>query len=105
MTRWLYHLVEEKDDVGDPYAPYSLGDEGFIHCSFLSDVAESARLYFPPSAKLRVLQIDPRLLEARIEVVDTPRGPMPHVHGAIPRRAVVKVLSLADLGAASDEIG
>jgi uncharacterized protein (DUF952 family) len=105
MNRWLYHLVEAARDVGDPYAPYSLKDEGFVHCSFLPDVAVSARLYFPPSAAMHVLQIDPRLLTARIDVVDTPRGQMPHVHGAIPRSAVVATLELSQLDAAPDELG
>lgn len=104
MNRWLYHLVEAARDIGDPYEPYSLGDEGFVHCSFLPDVAVSARLYFPPHATMRVLQIDPRLLTARVDVAETPRGPMPHVHGAIPRSAIVAVRTLEQLDDAPDEL-
>ncbi|MGZ3443183.1 MAG: DUF952 domain-containing protein, partial [Polyangia bacterium] len=75
---------------------------GYIHCSFRDAAAESARLYFAADARLRVLQIDPRLVRCEVRVVDTPRGPMPHVHGAIPRAAIVRELTIAQLSAAPD---
>ena len=78
--------------------------DGYIHCSFRDAAADSARLYFPAGARLRVLQIDPRCVRCEVRVVDTPRGPMPHVHGAIPRAAIVRELSLDQLGDAPDEI-
>jgi uncharacterized protein (DUF952 family) len=102
--RWLYHLVPVRDDVGDPYAPPSLESERFIHCSYRPAVAESARLYFEPGVELRVLRIDPRKLQAEVRVAETPRGPMPHVHGAIPRAAIVETLVLDALAAAPDEL-
>jgi uncharacterized protein (DUF952 family) len=102
--RWLYHVVLVSEDHGDPYAPPSLAKEGFIHCSYRPSAAESARLYFPPGAALRVLQIDPRRLQIPVDEAPTPRGPMPHVHGAIPRDAVAAVLRLDELAAAPDEI-
>jgi len=85
--RWLYHVVRA-EEVGwgkdGRYAPRSLETEGFVHASFKELVAESARLYFPPDARLRVLAIDPRRLDVPVELADTPRGPMPHIHGSIP---------------------
>jgi hypothetical protein len=39
-----------------------------------------------------------------VRVVDTPRGPMPHVHGAIPRAAIVRELSLDQVADAPDEV-
>jgi uncharacterized protein (DUF952 family) len=102
--RWLYHLVLRDDDRGDPYAPPSLSTEGFIHCSFRPAVVESARLYFPPGAALRVLQIDPRRLDVPVEIADTPRGPMPHVMGPLPRAAVAATLELAQLEDAPDDL-
>ena len=102
--RWLYHLVRVADDMGDPYAPASLRDEGFVHCSYLPSVAESARLYFAPEDELRVLRIDPRLVGVELRVVDTPRGPMPHLHGAIARAAIVETLSVEALAAAPDQV-
>ena len=92
--RKLYHLVRVEDDVGDPYAPASLAHEGFVHCSYREALDESARLYFPSEARLRVLEIDAERLAAlgiEVRVARTPRGPMPHVHGAIPRAAIVSV--------------
>lgn len=84
--------------------PASLAREGFVHCSFRDAVAESARRYFPAGVALAVLQIDPRRLDCPLEVADTPRGPMPHVRGAIPGTAIARVWPLADLDAAPDTL-
>jgi uncharacterized protein (DUF952 family) len=100
--RWLYHLISGDAPLGDPYAPPSLAKEGFIHCSYRDAVAESARLYFPAGADLRVLQIDPTRVAAPIEEAATPRGPMPHIHGALPRHAIVATLTLDALAGAPD---
>jgi uncharacterized protein (DUF924 family)/uncharacterized protein (DUF952 family) len=109
VTRWLYHLVTADDDRGDPYTPASLAREGFIHCSYQPDVAETARLYFPAGIAPRVLQIDPRRLGAGAGVtlaeVPTPRGPMPHLHGPLPRSAVVATLPLEAVASAPDHLG
>src|SRR5947208_2172501 len=56
-----------------------------------------ARLYFAAGAQLGVMQIDPRRLGCDVRVAATPRGPMPHVHGAIPRAAIVRTFTI-DLG-------
>jgi putative intracellular protease/amidase/uncharacterized protein (DUF952 family) len=88
--RWLFHVARAEDvswGKDGRYAPASLGTEGFIHASYKDAVAESARLYFPADAKLLVLAIDPRRLDVRVEIAETPRGPMPHVHGSIPSDA------------------
>jgi uncharacterized protein (DUF952 family) len=96
MHRWLYHaLVREDWERGaDPYAPASFAREGFVHASFRDAVAESARLYLPADKARAVLRIDPRELGVAIEIAETPRGPMPHVVGAIRRDAVVEVIDL-----------
>src|SRR4051812_3694088 len=91
--RWLFHLVRPEDlswGSDGRYAPPSLGTEGFIHASYKDAVHESASLYFKADelSRLRVLAIDPRRLDAPIEIAETPRGPMPHVHGPIPVDAV-----------------
>jgi len=91
--RWLFHLVRAEDlgwGSDGRYAPASLARERFIHASYKDRVEESARLYFEADElpALRVLAIDPRRLDVPVEVADTPRGPMPHVHGSIPVDAV-----------------
>jgi putative intracellular protease/amidase len=102
-ARWLYHLTEAPPDPGRPYAPASLAREGFVHASFRDTVVESARLYFPKDARLEVLCIDPRRIDPRgLEIAQTPRGAMPHVHAAIPADAIVRVLPLATFVAEGD---
>ena len=104
MNRWLYHVVRVEEDHGDPYTPRSLAAEGFVHCSFQPDAAESARRYFPPDARIHVLRIDPRPLGGVVVIADTPRGPMPHVHAPVPRSAIVQTLEVDELDLAPDEI-
>jgi glutathione S-transferase len=100
--RWLYHIVPVGDAVGVRYAPRSLATEGFVHASYRDAVTESARMHFPAGAALRVLQIDPRRLDAPVEEAATPRGPMPHILGAVPAEAIAAVLPLEAIAAAPD---
>ena len=95
--RWLYHVYEAAVSIDDPYAPASLAQEGFVHCSYRDAVLASARLYFAAGARLGVMQIDPRRLGCDVRVAATPRGSMPHVHGAVPRAAIVRTFTI-DLG-------
>jgi cyclohexyl-isocyanide hydratase len=103
--RWLYHI---RAASGSPlpavYAPDSLASEGFIHASFRGDVRESARLYFPAGAALTALRIDPRRLDARVEIAATPRGPMPHIHGAVPLDAIAEELPIEAIEGAPDRV-
>lgn len=93
----IFHvaLADELHWANDHYAARSLTTEGFIHASYREKVLESARLYFPANADLRILEIDPTGLDVR--VVETPRGPMPHIHGAIPRASVVRIVRPEEL--------
>ena len=95
-TRWLYHalLREDWERVGESYAPPSLAREGFVHASYRDVVEASARLYVAPKGACVIVRIDPGGVGARVEDADTPRGPMPHVFGAIPRAAIVEVVAL-----------
>jgi uncharacterized protein (DUF952 family) len=106
--RWLYHalLHVEWERVDAVYAPESLAREGFVHTSHRDSVAESARLYVASKGPCVVLRIDPRRVPSRIEVASTPRGPMPHVLGPIPRDAIVEAIPLQawDEGSAPDAL-
>lgn len=103
--RWLYHIrLADGSPLPALYAPDSLAREGFLHASFQGDVLESARLHFPADRALTVLRIDPRRLDARVEIAATPRGPMPHLHGAVPRDAIAEELSLAAIAGAPDRV-
>jgi cyclohexyl-isocyanide hydratase len=104
--RWLFHVLRA-DEVGwgtdGRYRPWSLQRDGFIHASYREAVLDSARLYFSePARDLRVLAIDPRRLDVPVEIVATPRGPMPHIRGAIPCDAV-RVLGLDAILSHPDE--
>lgn len=106
--RWLFHVVpsHELEFNGEQrYAPPSLESEGFIHASYQEAVRESARLYFSdlPADGLRVLAIDPRRLDVPVKIAETPRGPMPHVHGAVPCDAV-RVLDFDELDRHPDRV-
>ena len=104
--RWLFHVAERGQVApmaGGQYAPASLAREGFVHGSYRDAVAESARLYFPVGAALALFAVDPRRLDVPVEVVATPRGPMPHVHGAIPADAM-RELAWAELAAHDDQV-
>ncbi len=102
--RWIYHLTFADTPVPARYAPASLAAEGFVHGSYRDAVRESARLYFPADRALALWQIDPRRLDVPVVVAATPRGPMPHIHGAIPAEAVRAVLPLDAIDAAPDEV-
>ncbi|MEZ4294909.1 MAG: DUF952 domain-containing protein [Polyangiaceae bacterium] len=102
--RWLYHIVPLGTEIGARYSPPSIILEGFVHCSFRDEVRESALLYFPRDIELQVLRIDPRRLDARVELAPSPRGPMPHIHGAVPSDAIVEVRSLESMDGAPDRV-
>ncbi|MEZ4262280.1 MAG: GNAT family N-acetyltransferase [Polyangiaceae bacterium] len=108
MKRWLFHVVRTADlhfDDAGFYRPASLAGEGFVHVSYRDAVDASARLYFDgvPAEQLRVLVIDPRRLAAPLRVEDTPRGPMPHVVGPIPREATYDI-ALGAVGEQPDAV-
>ena len=99
--RWLFHVCREADlswGKDGRYTPSSFDKDGFVHASFKDAVKESARLYFPPDEKLRVLKIDPRRVDVPVLVEETPRGPMPHIYGSIPSDAI----KIGDLDAVDD---
>lgn len=104
--RWLYHIAMRADlrPGWSEHAPSSLATEGFVHTSYLTEVSESARLYYGPGEDLVVLQIDPRRVGAVVREAATPRGPMPHVLGPIARSAVANELTLAALNDAPDRV-
>lgn len=111
--RWLFHILRTDDvpswlsagasTTGQRYAPASLAREGFIHASYRDAVRESARLYFPAGVALSVLVVDPRRLDVPVVVADTPRGPMPHIHGSIPSEAI-RLVSLAEVDEHADDL-
>lgn len=81
---------------GGVYAPASLTDVGFVHCSDFGTVQFPADRVFRGRIDLLLLVVDPDRLEVpvRWEPADPPEpgAPwFPHVYGPIPTAAVVAV--------------
>ena len=70
----------------------SLDDEGFIHCSYPSQLEGVANRYYTDVIELVILHLEPELFEAEVRVEPAGDGSdelFPHVYGAIPVAAVV----------------
>ncbi|WP_147916610.1 DUF952 domain-containing protein [Ruania zhangjianzhongii] len=69
----------------------SLAEEGFVHCSFRSQLAGVAAALYSGTPALVLLEIDPELLGGaplRVEAVPGSAHGFPHVYGPIPTAAV-----------------
>jgi uncharacterized protein (DUF952 family) len=81
---------------GEPYRRSTLGksldSEGFIHCSFASQVRMIADLLFRGRDDVVLLTIDPTRLDAevRIENLDGGAAAFPHIYGPLPVDAVIR---------------
>jgi uncharacterized protein (DUF952 family) len=96
----LFHIVERSawQDAVDrgEFRAESLGSEGFIHCSFASQVAGVANARYRDVEGLCVVELDPTRLHARIVVEDSYGSgtAYPHVYGPISPTAAVRVHEL-----------
>lgn len=70
-TRHIYHIIPkrvwsqaQKEKI---YAPETLKEEDFIHCSYEEELGESANRYFEGQDALYILEIDPQKVEAEIK--------------------------------------
>lgn len=93
----IYHIISESDyhaaKEKGAFAPESLNDEGFIHCSFAEQVCCVADTFYSAQASLLLLEIDRRLTQC--EVIDEDLYDLneryPHIYGVLPMAAVVKI--------------
>ncbi|MFI8878908.1 DUF952 domain-containing protein [Streptomyces sp. NPDC055243] len=104
----IYHVVTLGDWLADsdgPYAPASLADEGFVHCSPDEETSLAVATAFHKDAAgpLMLLQVDEHKLGATVrwEAADptpppgVPGGTLfPHVFGPIDRTAVEGLLEI-----------
>ncbi|MCA9605996.1 MAG: DUF952 domain-containing protein [Myxococcales bacterium] len=87
-ARWA-----EADALGRvPEAPVDLQD-GFLHLSDASQVHETARKHFAGQTDLVLIALDPaRFTEGTLRWEPSRGGALfPHVYGAVPLRAVLRV--------------
>jgi uncharacterized protein (DUF952 family) len=103
--RWLFHLAlagewQQALLVGtyeQSTLNRSLADEGFIHCSFASQVQSIADLVYAGRNDVVLLRIDPARLNAmtRVENLDGGTVLFPHIYGPLLVSAVVQVDEVA----------
>lgn len=80
------------------YAPSTLASEGFIHCSTIAQVVQTANLFFRGQTDLVILSIDESRLTAPLKY-EAPAMPghersdalFPHLYGALNLDAVTAV--------------
>ena len=99
----IFHLALVDDwerDLDGDYVTSTLGrlltDEGFIHCSFPSQVQHIADLVYTGRTDVILLEIDPNRLRAPLHVESQEDGgeEFPHIYGPLNRDAVSRVIPL-----------
>ena len=90
----IYHVVSpevwEAFDTG-LYRAASLEKEGFIHCSFASQLDRVIARYYAGEAAIVVLEIETDALMSRVvNEVSTGTDVYPHIYGPINRDAILK---------------
>ena len=101
----ICHIVKRSEWIlavaRGTYAPASLRDEGFIHCSTIAQVINTANRFYRGQDDLIVLLIDESRLkaESKYEALAMMRGEsagelFPHLYGELNVDAVVKMVEL-----------
>ena len=90
----IYHIVtpEVWETFKDKteYEADSLTSEGFIHCSYRSQLEDVLERYYKNESKVLILHINLNLLTAKLLAEPSTNGEIyPHIYGAINRRAIV----------------
>jgi uncharacterized protein (DUF952 family) len=90
----IYHWCPEEDwtDAVDNYTSPSLAEEGFIHFSFLEQIARTATAIDRGRDGLVLLCVDDTDLDVVVEDSYNIGEKFPHVYGAIPSRSVMHVV-------------
>ena len=101
----VYHLAlgeewAESVGLGKPYARSTLGrslaEEGFVHCSFASQVSRIADLVYEGRGDVVLLVIDLFAVSADVRIENCEGGDerFPHIYGALPTNAVIRAESV-----------
>ena len=72
----------------------SLEEEGFIHCSFRSQLEAVADRFYMGRADVVLLQVEPGRVPAEIRVEKVGDDEFPHIYGELPVQAVVGAVEL-----------
>jgi uncharacterized protein (DUF952 family) len=93
---FIYHValpeVWERFKTKPSYQPDSLTTEGFIHCSYQSQIEGVLDRYYSGVEKVLILTIDTdKLLSKLVKEPSTNNELFPHIYGRLNRNAVVDV--------------
>ena len=96
MSKYLYHITSKTEwtqTVGN-YIPKNFAIEGFIHCSYISQIVGSANKHFHQQNDLVILKIDRDRITSEIVDENLEGGSMlfPHLYGHLPKDAVVEII-------------
>lgn len=97
MTQRLFHLVDPAvwaaAERAGTYHPASLAAEGFIHLSFLDQVAGSANRHYRDAEELVVVEVDAAMIGEQVRIEDSYGSgtSFPHLYGPLPASAVIEV--------------
>jgi uncharacterized protein (DUF952 family) len=97
MSKIFYHITTPEVWASfsdkDYCSAASLETEGFIHCSYPSELEETLALHFKGVEKVLLLEIDPSVLTSKL-VVETSRGGLsfPHIYGVIKKSEITQVI-------------
>jgi uncharacterized protein (DUF952 family) len=95
-NQWIYHITTipawQAARQQDSYVHPSLATEGFIHCSYRDQVAETVQVHFKGQAELLLLCINPTRLMAELKAeVSRSGATFPHLYGPLNLDAVERV--------------
>jgi uncharacterized protein (DUF952 family) len=101
----IYHIVKQSDWTDGvrrgTYAPTSLWDEGFIHCSTIEQVIDTANRFYRGQDDLILLLIDESQLKAELKYEapvimhgESSGELFPHLYGELNADAVVRMVEL-----------
>lgn len=93
---FIYHIVLpdvwERFKSRPSYQPESLTTEGFIHCSYPSQLESVLKRYYSSVGKVLILKIDTdKLLSKLVKEPSTNDEMYPHIYGRLNITAVVDV--------------
>jgi len=96
----IYHITGKADweraQGKGQYSADTLASDGFIHCCFDYQVDDVQKEWFSGQSDLVLLEIDDHQLESEVRIEKSPPANerYPHVYGAIPIKAVKRVITL-----------
>src|SRR5688572_11130737 len=93
---FIYHIVLpeiwERFKDRPSYQPDSLATEGFIHCSYPSQLEAVLKRYYSRAEKVLILKIETeKLLSKLVKEPSTNNEIYPHIYGRLNQSAVVSV--------------